>query len=254
MKTARVALILVLLTASVAAAQTPEKASLEAGGGLRFDLGTGRSQSGSWVRRESNDLESTIRHVITPVKASGGDRIEVFTDVQTNHKRATVRRSSEKRVYSAADMRPISARIDFENYDGAALQTGWRELKYEGTRVKGNAIDGKGGKFVVDKELPADALISPFVAFTFLHDDIIKVGSTIPFRTFNELTDAVEDGHIKIVKREKISVAGTDYDAWKVEIKSGRINSTAHYSTTIPRVLLRLKDSQAFQELIELSK
>jgi hypothetical protein len=231
------------------AAQSPDVPAV-----VRFEIGDGRSQSATWFTREPDGIESMIRRVITPVKLASGDRVEVFTDIEVSRNKATIRRSSEKRVFSAADMRPISSRIDVDYIDGAAQQSGWRELAYSADRVKGQVLEPRNTPKPIEKELPAGSLIAPGIAFTFLHDSLIEPGRTLTFRTYNENTNGIEEAHIKIVKRENVTVAGNSYDAWKVEIKTGRTNATAHYTTTIPRVLLRLKDNQVFQELFEMSK
>ncbi len=257
MRTAYVAIAFAVMTAfagpQLARAQAPEKSSDHANGGWQFELAGGKAYSASWFSREPGEkIESTIRRVITPVKVGGVDRVEVYTDIEVRRNKETIQRSSEKRVFNGSDMRPLSSRIDVELYAGAAVQTAWRELRYDPQRVQGETVDPKGAKRQIDKELPAGALIVPGIAFAFLQDSLVVPGNTLTFNTYNEDTDGVEDAHLKILKREKVTVAGTQHDAWKVEIKTGRTTATAHYTTTVPRILLRLKDNLQFQELIEI--
>lgn len=231
-------------------AQTPAPESE-----LRFELGGGKAHTAKWFSRvPAEEVENTIQRVVTPVKVGSETRIEVYTNIDTNRKGTTIRRMAQKQVFNAADMRPISSRSDVEMYAGSAVQTAWREVKYEGNRVTGQSVDPRGAKESIDRELPTEAIVAPGIAFAFLHDDLVQPGRTLTFKTFNEAVDDLQDVVLKIVKREKVTVADADYDAWKLEIKTGRINATAYYTTTVPRVLLRMKDSQGFQELIEMSR
>ena len=243
-----------LLGAPLAAiAQAPD-APAKASGGLVFDLGGSGGHTVKWFTREADAIESTITRVVTPVTTRGVTRLEVYTDIEVRQAKNTIQRSSEKRVYNAADMRPISSRIDIDYIHGAALQKGWRELTYEQGRVKGTLIDAKGTRREIDKEVPAGALIAPWVAISFLAADQLAPDRVIPFQIFNENTEAVEDGQFKVLKQEKVNVLGEQYDAWKIEVRTGRTTATAHYTTTIPRILLRLRDNRTFQEMIEMSK
>ena len=243
--------LLAVLAVEPLAAQAVEKSA--GAQALEFDLGTGKSHSANWFSR-AGDLEILSRRVMTPMTTGGVARIEVYTDIEVRRAKSAIRRSNEKRVYNGADMRPLSSRIEMDSIDGASVRSGWRELKYEPQRVTGNAIDPQAKRWQIEKELPASALTVPEVAFAFLKDDLVVPGNTLTFSTYNEESNGVEDAHIKVVKRETIRIAGTEYDAWKVEMKTGRITSTAHFTTSIPRVLLRLKDSKQFQELVEMGK
>ena len=242
-----------LIMPHLATAQTPE-ATVKANDALRFDLGEGRSHTATWFTRERDGVETTIQRVVTPVKVGGSPRLEVYTNTEIRQNKVLMQRRAEKRVYNASDMRPITSRVDIEFIDGAALQTGWRELKYDGERVQGAMVDQKQARRQLDKELPADVLLVPSVAITFLQADQLVPDRMITFKTFNEESEAVEDGYIKVLKAEKITVAGESYDALKVEMKVGRTTATAHYTAAVPRILLRLRDNVRFQELTEMSK
>ena len=248
------AIAAVLTLPQLVSAQTPDAASVKASDALRFDRGEGGSHTLSWFTRERDGVETTIQRVVTPVKVGGSPRLEVYTNTEIRQNKVLIQRRAEKRVYNASDMRPITSRVDIEFIDGAALQTGWRELKYDGQRVQGAMVDQKQARRQLEKELPADALLVPYVAISFLQNDQLEPGRTISFKTFNEESEAVEDGYIKVLKTEKISVAGQSYDALKVEMKVGRTTATAHYTPTVPRILLRLRDNTRFMELTEMSK
>jgi hypothetical protein len=234
-------------------AQTVEKSAGAPDQGLQFTLGTGKSHSANWFAR-AGDLEILSRRVITPMTTGGGDRIEVYTDIEVRRAKSTIRRSNEKRVYSASDLRPLTSRIDVDSVDGASVRSGWRELRYDKQRVTGSAIDPQAKRWQIEKELPSGPLVVPEIAFSFLKDDLVVAGSTLQFSTYNEESNGVEEAYIKVLKREKIRISGTEYDTWKVELKTGRTTATAHYTTAIPRVLLRLKDNKQFQELVEIAQ
>jgi hypothetical protein len=235
--------------------QTSSDKAAQPSEALQFESGDARSHMATWfARMPTAGLESTIRQVVTPVTTKGVRQIEVYTDIEVRRNKELIRRISEKRVFNGPDMRPVSTRTDVELHQGAAIQNASRELKYDQQRVKGQSIEPGNAPRLIEKELPAGLLTVPGVALAFLQESLVAPGRTLTFITYNELTDAVEDAQIRIDKREEIKVAGQTYDAWKVEIKTGRTTATAHYTTTIPRVLLRLKDNQQFQELVEISK
>ena len=229
--------------------------------GLRFDLSGFEDHRLDLSVHEENGAirHTTVTHRLIEDIAGGEPRIERYvegrTTLQPDPSAApeTTRRERRRSIMSAVDLAPVSARGQIEwRINGEWFHTSY-DLQFEDGRVTGTVEDSTGVVRQIDRDLPAGIVLRQMrdIAFGALVADPL-VGRSMELQTFDASTAELRTDRFDIRRRTTIEVNGTPHEALAVDVATGLVNERAHYSTGVPRRLLRHEHAEtgAVEEVV----
>lgn len=222
--------------------------SVEAEVGLAFDLGSFHGFRREAEGRDAEGRRHRSRVVYRRIEAvSGRPNVERYAETETTEETGpfgteqVVRRTRNRAIVSAGDLRPISVRGEVGWWTGDDWLETRYDLRFDDLRVTGTVTDSTGTVREIDRELPEGTILrsTRHLAFATLAEDSL-IGRSVELRTFDARTGELTSDRYDVRGATSVSVAGEEYRALRVNLASGLANSTAYFRRDLPRVLLRL--------------
>lgn len=214
---------------------------------LAFDLEGFHGFSLEVEGRMGEDRRRRSRVTYRWIAGVGGEsNIERYAETETTQRTGpfdtpqTVRRERSRTIVAADDLRPISVRGEIARRAGGEWLRREYNLRFDGYRVSGTITDSAGQVREIDRELPRGILVrgTRHLAFATLAEDSL-VGRSVEFVTFDATNAETMSDRYDVRDTTTVTVNGEDHPALRVNLASGLSNTTAYFTRTVPRVLVR---------------
>jgi S1-C subfamily serine protease len=208
---------------------------------------------------EEQSFRKRVTYRLIQTVGSGEPRIERYFESETTRRTGpfdtnqTVRRERSRTLVRADGLQPISSSGEIAWWTGDNWRTAQYDLTFDGYHVRGTVADTTGKARELDRDLPQGVILREVtdLAFATLAADSLS-GRSVEFVTFDSQSGELVRDRYDVGGVETLRVAGRNQSALRVNVASGLSNTTAYFTVSRPRVLLRHEIGDLVEELTRL--